>query len=101
MLLRVTAVLMVKRGAEVQCLPQCGLFSPFVRTARFWVTEWGNQILTNMNIVGIDVLYKPQYGRSSYRGIYTVLWDGQLLCFEMIEDKSLITDVVETCMKVI
>ena len=44
----------------VQCLPQCGLFSPFVRTARFWVTEWGNQILTNMNIVGIDMLYKPQ-----------------------------------------
>ena len=44
----------------IQCLPLCGLFSPFVRTARFWVTEWGNQILTNMNIVGIDVLYKPQ-----------------------------------------
>ena len=45
---------------NIQCLPQCGLFSPFVRTARFWVTEWGNQILTNMNIVGIDMLYKPQ-----------------------------------------
>ena len=41
---------------KVQCLPQCGLFSPFVRTARFWVTEWGNQILTNMNIVGIYML---------------------------------------------
>ena len=41
------------------------------------------------------------YGRSSYCGIHPVLWDGQLLCFEMIEDKSSITDVVETCMKVI
>ena len=42
-----------------------------------------------------------EYGRSSYCGIHPVLWDGQLLCFEMIEDKSSITDVVETCMKVI
>ena len=49
-----------KMAFGLQCLPQCGLFSPFVRTARFWVTEWGNQILTNMNIVGIDMLYKPQ-----------------------------------------
>ena len=42
-----------------------------------------------------------KYGHSLYSGIHTVLWDGQLLCFEMIEDKSSITDVVETCMKVI
>ena len=58
-------------SSEVQCLPQCGLFSPFVRTARFWVTEWGNQILTNMNFVGIDMLYKLQkrkFAKGHFKG---------------------------------
>ena len=41
------------------------------------------------------------YGHSSYCGIHPVLWDSPLLCFEVVEDKSPITDVVDTYMKVI
>ena len=41
------------------------------------------------------------YGQSSYCGILPVLWDGPLLCSEVVEDKSPIIDVVETYMKLI
>ena len=40
-------------------------------------------------------------GQSSYCGILPVLWDGPLLCSEVVEDKSPIIDVVETYMKLI
>ena len=68
---RLYLVLVPRQLVALQCLPQCGLFSPFVRTARFWVTEWGNQILTNMNFIGIDMLYKLQkrkFAKGHFKG---------------------------------
>ena len=44
---------------------------------------------------------RNNYGQSSYCGILPVLWDGPLLCSEVVEDKSPIIDVVETYMKLI
>ena len=38
------------------------------------------------------------HGQFSFCGILTVLWDSPLLCFEMVYDKSPITDVGEIYM---
>ena len=45
--------------------------------------------------------FETKYSRSSYRGILPVLWHSPLLCLEVVKDKSLLIDVVETYMKVI
>ena len=51
---------------------------------------------------GSGVLFDcGRYGHSSYSGIHPVLWDGPLLCSEVVEDKSPKTDVAETYMKII
>ena len=42
-----------------------------------------------------------KYSCSSYCGICPVLWHSLLLCLEVVKDKSLLIDVVETYMKVI